>query len=181
MEQETKNHRVSSSLLRIGQLAERCQKTVRALHLYEEMGLLVPRYRTKGGFRLYDPGAVERVRWINRLQEAELSLTQIKEFLQEISKERIAKNTMHRLEGMLKKRLDEVKEQKRKLDDLEKDLTLGLTYLKSCQVCEPERTSDECGSCRLHGHTGEPPLLIAGLHSPEKVANVQFTESKQIC
>ena len=57
-----KNH-----LLRVGDLARRTNKTVRAIHLYEELGLLLPATRTSGGFRLYDPTAVDRVKWIDML------------------------------------------------------------------------------------------------------------------
>ena len=43
----------SLSLLKVGELAKRTGKTVRAIHLYEELGLLAPAVRSKGGFRLY--------------------------------------------------------------------------------------------------------------------------------
>ncbi len=39
--------------LKVGELAKRTGKTVRAVHLYEELGLLAPAVRSKGGFRLY--------------------------------------------------------------------------------------------------------------------------------
>ncbi|MBM4393334.1 MAG: MerR family DNA-binding transcriptional regulator, partial [Deltaproteobacteria bacterium] len=38
--------------MRIGELAERAGRTQRTLHFYEELGLLTPVSRTKGGFRL---------------------------------------------------------------------------------------------------------------------------------
>src|SRR5262245_3521242 len=65
--------------LRVGELAKQTGKTVRALHLYEEMGLLQPVHRSKGGFRLYAPSAVERVVWIGKLQDAGFSLHQLQE------------------------------------------------------------------------------------------------------
>ena len=37
------------SLLKVGELARRTGKTVRAIHLYEELGLLTPAVRSKGG------------------------------------------------------------------------------------------------------------------------------------
>ena len=43
------------SLLKVGELARRTGKTARAIHLYEELGLLTPAVRSKGGFRLYSP------------------------------------------------------------------------------------------------------------------------------
>src|SRR5262245_57158541 len=55
--------------LKVGELARLSGKTVRALHLYEERGLLEPIERSKGGYRLYAEDALVRVRWISKLQE----------------------------------------------------------------------------------------------------------------
>ena len=41
------------ALLKVGDLARKTGKSVRALRLYEELGLLQPRTRSDGGFRLY--------------------------------------------------------------------------------------------------------------------------------
>jgi DNA-binding transcriptional MerR regulator len=57
-------------------------KTTRAIHLYEELGLLTPAVRSKGGFRLYSPRAVARLEWIQKLQDMGFSLTEIKAFLE---------------------------------------------------------------------------------------------------
>ena len=57
----------SLQLLRVGELAKRTGKTVRAVHLYEELGLLAPAVRSKGGFRLYPGKAVKRIDWIQKL------------------------------------------------------------------------------------------------------------------
>lgn len=152
-------------LLRVGRLATLCGKTVRALHLYEEMGLLKPVLRSKGGFRLYAQSAVDRVQWISRLQDAELSLNEIKEFLRDLEEERVATAAMNRVRAMFEQKLGAIREQRRKLEQLEKDLQAGLSYLDGCRVCEPEHTVSECGACRLHGHDGTQPLLLAGIHT----------------
>src|SRR3954449_5209626 len=73
----------SLSLLRVGELAKRTGKTVRAIHLYEELGLLAPAVRSKGGFRLYSGKAVKRIDWIQKLQDLGFSLTEIKAFLRD--------------------------------------------------------------------------------------------------
>jgi MerR family copper efflux transcriptional regulator len=152
-------------LLRIGQLAERCGKTARALHLYEEMGLLRPVIRSRGGFRLYAPQSVERVQWIGRLQEADVSLGEIQHLLRDLEQQRIGTEAMTRLRHLLDTKLIEVREQQQKLARLEKDLAAGLSYLDGCKVCGPEHLSTECGDCRLHGHDGHQPLLVAGVHT----------------
>ena len=71
------------SLVRVGELAKRTGKTVRAIHLYEELGLLAPAVRSKGGFRLYPGKAVKRIDWIQKLQDLGFSLTEIKAFLRD--------------------------------------------------------------------------------------------------
>ena len=43
-----------SELLRIGELAKRTNRTVRALRLYEELGILEPAERSSAGYRLYN-------------------------------------------------------------------------------------------------------------------------------
>ena len=52
-------------LLRVGDLARQTGKTVRAIHLYEELGLLAPATRSSGGFRLYDSNGA-RARSLDR-------------------------------------------------------------------------------------------------------------------
>src|SRR5689334_16413767 len=64
-------------LLQVGDLARLCGKTVRAIHLYEELGLLRPHARSKGRYRLFSRDAIVRVRWIGKLQELGLSLPTI--------------------------------------------------------------------------------------------------------
>src|SRR6476646_5507239 len=73
----------SLALLKVGELARRTGKTVRAVHLYGELGLLAPAVRSKGGFRLYPGKAVKRIDWIQKLQDLGFSLTEIKTFLRD--------------------------------------------------------------------------------------------------
>ena len=53
--------RAGEKLLRVGELAEQTGKTRRAIRFYEELGLLHPAQRTKGGFRQYDGAALVRI------------------------------------------------------------------------------------------------------------------------
>ena len=62
-----------TALLQVGDLARESGKTVRAIHLYEELGLLRPHARSKGRFRLFGQDALIRVRWIGKLQDLGLT------------------------------------------------------------------------------------------------------------
>ena len=83
-------------LLKVGQLAKRTGVTVRALHHYEEMGLLSPVRRTEAGYRLYGYDEVQRLQHIVSLQQLGFSLKEIKGCLDEpaYSLERVI--SMHR-------------------------------------------------------------------------------------
>jgi DNA-binding transcriptional MerR regulator len=61
----------------VGQLAKLTGLTVRALHHYHAIGLLVPSHRSGSGYRLYTRADVVRLYQIQALQRLGLSLTEI--------------------------------------------------------------------------------------------------------
>ncbi len=70
-------------LLQIGDVVERTGLTHRALHYYEEIGLLVPSVKLDGGMRLYTEEDLRRIDRILELRELlGLSLKEIKAMLE---------------------------------------------------------------------------------------------------
>ncbi len=63
--------------LKVGALARMTGLTVRALHHYEEVGLLAPAARTPAGHRLYGTAQVRRLHQITSLRQLGLSLDEI--------------------------------------------------------------------------------------------------------
>lgn len=63
--------------IRVGDLAHVAGLTVRALHHYEQIGLLPAPQRSAAGHRLYGSDAVERLYRVNRLRRLGLSLNEI--------------------------------------------------------------------------------------------------------
>jgi DNA-binding transcriptional MerR regulator len=63
--------------LRIGELATATGLTVRTLRHYDQIGLLRPKTRTEGGYRLYGEAEVQRLQQIRSLQSLGFSLEQI--------------------------------------------------------------------------------------------------------
>jgi DNA-binding transcriptional MerR regulator len=151
--------------LRVGQLAEQSGKTVRAIHFYEELGLLNPIRRTKGGFRLYDQDAVLRIQWIDRLQELGFSLQEIREFLGDLRSAGTGPAAMVRLRGFYAQKLRETRTALARLASLETELDESLRYLEGCRVCAPETTRHACKTCDESLHQGQqPPALVAAVH-----------------
>jgi MerR family copper efflux transcriptional regulator len=152
------------SLLKVGELARRAGKTTRAIHLYEELGLLTPAVRSKGGFRLYSPRAVSRLEWIQKLQDMGFSLTEIKAFLRVWEASATAPKAMATVREIFSDKLRETRETIGKLGKLADELQESLDYLDSCRTCEPIHTQPECGTCEIHGHEGKKaPLLVDGI------------------
>lgn len=66
-----------STLLRIGEVAQAAGLTVRTLHHYDEIGLLVPSARSEAGYRLYSEADVRRLYRILALREMGFPLEEI--------------------------------------------------------------------------------------------------------
>src|SRR5688572_24748128 len=154
-------------LLRVGELAKAVKKTVRAIHLYEELGLVKPFQRTASGYRLYEREAIARVTWIQKLQDMGFSLPDIQGFLKEWEGSTSGPEGMARVRAIFEAKLRETNEHIARLQALETDLRESLAYLESCGTCEPTFVTSECGTCNHNGHDPErTPDLVAGLAKP---------------
>ncbi|MES2611309.1 MAG: MerR family transcriptional regulator [Pseudomonadota bacterium] len=68
-------------LLKVGELARRTGLTVRTLHHYDEIALLVPSGRSEAGYRLYSQADVQRLHGIQTMRQMGLALSDIGELL----------------------------------------------------------------------------------------------------
>ncbi len=151
-------------LLRVGELAKRVGKSVRALHLYEELGLLTPVSRTTGGFRLYHPDAAERINWIIKFQAIGFSLTEIRGFVTKFEEAQSGQAATEEVRTVFSEKLSAIREQITQLQIVENDLVEALDYLASCETCAPTFAIEECHVCGHQGHQpGAAPELFAGL------------------
>ena len=71
----------SRQLHTVGEVAGLARVTVRTLHHYDRIGLLVPSGRSESGYRLYDYDDLERLRQIRLLRELRFSLDAIGQML----------------------------------------------------------------------------------------------------
>ncbi len=156
-------------LMQVGDLARETGKTVRAIHLYEELDLLKPAARSKGRYRLYGPEALLRIRWIGKLQDLGFSLTDIKAIVKDFEAEGrggSAPSAMVKVREVYKKKLDETRVQIERLRALENEILASLEYLDTCDsVCEPDKLLPACNSCDHHAPEQEVPDLVAGFRT----------------
>lgn len=155
----------SGPLLQVGELAKLTGKTVRAIHLYEELGLLRPADRSKGRFRLFNRESLQRVRWITKLQTLGLSLTEIQKLTKDLEQADSARGAADKLRGVYLEKLAEVQDKLREIHRLERELIASLTYLETCQsACETALPVHSCPQCERHPDQPTPPELVTGIH-----------------
>ena len=154
------NH-LNIRLLRVGELARKVGKTTRALRFYEELDLLAPAQRTPGGFRLYHPDTLIRIRWIERLQELGFSLHDIRGFLDTFRGEPNGPAAMEQLRCFYAEKLNETRAAIARLQSLEADLEHSLTYLEGCQNCAPGTPRTACHTCDEEHENDAPPMVSA--------------------
>ena len=151
------------ALIKVGDLARRTGKSVRAIHLYEELGLLSTPVRSKGGFRMYSGDGVKRIEWIQKLQDMGFSLTEIKAFLRVWEESATAPEAMATVREIFTDKLHETKATIARLSRLAEELTESLSYLEGCRSCSPSQGQSECCACEQHDAGREVPLLVDGI------------------
>ncbi|MEU9393015.1 MerR family transcriptional regulator [Streptomyces sp. NPDC048324] len=68
--------------MQIGEVAERTGLSLRTIRHYEEVDLVIPSARSKGGFRLYTEADVERLMVIRRMKPLDFSLEEMRDLLE---------------------------------------------------------------------------------------------------
>lgn len=127
----------TGGLIRVGEIADRLGVSPRTVKYYEEIGLIEPEERSKGGFRLYGERELERLERILRMKGMGYSLAAIREILavrdtaQEADKVTVLRTATRHLkerereasERILKMRED-LKRAETLREDLERDIAL---------------------------------------------------------
>jgi DNA-binding transcriptional MerR regulator len=156
---------LADELIQVGELAKATGKTVRALHLYEELGLLRAHERSKGRYRLFTREALIRVRWITKLQSLGLSLAEIQALVKEQEQTGSAQNAAAKLRDVYLEKLAETKQKLAELKQLEAELEASLTYLSTCHTaCKSEVPVHSCPTCDRNPERPNAPELVAGVH-----------------
>jgi DNA-binding transcriptional MerR regulator len=130
---------MNGRLLRIGELAEASGLTRDALRYYERQGLLPQSRRTAGGFREYDGGAVDRIRFIKQAQAHGLTLREIRDLVSHQSD--AGRTRCRHVRNLLARKLEQLEARRRELDTFCKTLR---EYLELCDRALEARTAVDC-------------------------------------
>lgn len=139
----------------MSKLASQVGTSSDTLRYYERIGLLPEPARSSGGYRLYDDGAVERVRFIKRAQRFGLCLEEIGELLS------IRERGMcpcGRTRRMLEAKVTELTEEMEGLRRLRDDIQ----HMIDDRLPEADAESWQCGSSLIQ--LGKRPDTTKGGH-----------------
>ncbi|WP_312803344.1 MerR family transcriptional regulator [Atlantibacter hermannii] len=110
-------------LIQVGELAKRAGITVRTLHHYESLGLLLPSGRTAAGYRLYNAHDVQRLHTIQALTQMGLSLSDVRDTLENHSVS--LNDIIGRQLAMLDEKLSRIATLRERLVTLQRELQSG--------------------------------------------------------
>jgi DNA-binding transcriptional MerR regulator len=110
-------------MLKVGELAARASMTVRTLHHYDSIGLLVPSARSDAGYRLYDRNDVARLHQIQALRKFGMALAGIGAYLD--SPEASPLSVVARQIALLDRQIDEAARMRQTLLALHAQLSNG--------------------------------------------------------
>jgi DNA-binding transcriptional MerR regulator len=130
----------SSGGLRVGELAEAVGVTADTVRYYERAGLLPPPARTSSGYRAYDAGAVDRMRFIQGAQRLGLRLADIQDLL---AVRDTGSCPCEPAEHLLRRRLAELDAEMARLAALRTEMVAMIDGLPSAS-CPPPAPGEWC-------------------------------------
>lgn len=136
-------------LLKVGELARRSGITVRTLHYYDSIGLLVPSARSDAGYRLYNRADVARLHHIQALRRMGVTLAEVGAILER--SDLALPTVLERQIAMLNQQLAQITALRDRLQTMQLQLTAGdepdlndwLTTLELMTMYDKYFTADE--------------------------------------
>jgi DNA-binding transcriptional MerR regulator len=152
-----------SELMKIGEVARRSGVSLRTIRYYEELNMINPISRSKGGFRLYNREVLDRIYLIQSLQELELSLKEIKTLMAlrggDQTRGEVAKNLLSRLTN----HFAEAERKEAIYHTIVQDFDKGIKILTECQECTKKTNTPHCGKHKVFRAEDLLPLIIRSL------------------
>jgi DNA-binding transcriptional MerR regulator len=128
--------------MQIGEVAQRVGLATSAIRFYEHKGLIPEPERKESGYRDYEPGVVDRIRFIRAGQAVGLTLRELNEVLQIRDN---GESPCRHVTGLLDARIHEVDQRIQELHALHRDLT---ELRRTASVLDPADCPPE-SVCRI--------------------------------
>lgn len=132
----------------IGAVARLTLISEKTIRFYEQSGILLPPERTEGGYRLYAPGDVRRLRLIRRASRLGVALREIKDLVR-VAFTDSCLTFEQRLLRLIDLRLAVVQEEILALEGQQKELLELRETLADSDEATQACKADECECCRF--------------------------------
>jgi len=136
-------------LYQIGDVANKSHSTIRTIRYYEEIGLISPCKRSKGGFRLYDKFAIQRAILVHHLRLLGFPLKRISYLISLRNRKKPGRETSPVVLDEFEKFLKEIQEHLRQYKELEREITATIKIVKECLNCPLETNRMNCNQCSV--------------------------------
>lgn len=132
------------SPLTVGELAQRAAVSPHTVRYYDRLGMLPAARRSPAGYRLYEPTAIDRLRFIRGAQTFGLRLREVSELLEVMDQGQCPSG---HTEQLVRQRLADIDTEVRRLRNLKAELAGILDRAQSCPAdawwCATEFTRRE--------------------------------------
>ncbi len=116
---------------RIGELARKCNVTVRTIRYYESLGLLKTNHRSDGGQRYYSDADVVYLNRIAELKELDFSLSEIRTIIRMGDEDSTGEKRRNELLKQYRSKLSEALERQAALEKRISDLSWHIQQLET--------------------------------------------------
>ncbi len=113
------------NVFQIGEITKKTGTSVDTVRYYERLGILDKPARSGGGFRLYAPETIEKLRFIKKAQDFGLTLKEIKDIMQ-CSKQGV-KPCCDLVRGLFTKKIQDFESKIKELKGMKKNLEMLLS------------------------------------------------------
>ena len=149
---------MTSHYLKIGEVAELLDITVRTIRYYEEEGLLEP-HRTKGGTRLYSEQHINRLKAILHFTENGFALDVVRLIGNTRETCLTGNEGSEKISTIIDDSIQDIEDKIHKLSSLRSDLSAAKKQVKKCRGCTNQPSSEGCPTCSINKNLGNIEIL----------------------
>lgn len=147
-------------MIQIGDLASRAGVSTRTIRYYEELGMIVPRERSNGGFRRYGEDQLRRLAIIQSLKGLGFELERIRELFSLRDNVETGAELAHAMIGLLESQQREIDDKVSHCMEMRERATRGIEILSGCLSCEERVIERDCSACDVYQKQDDVPDLI---------------------
>ena len=144
----------------IGEVAKETGLSLRTIRYYEELGLLRPKSRTAGHFRLYTESDMVRLQAIQTLKELGYPLKDIQQIMRSASTSKTGHELVTNILSDLQKQEALAREQLKRSRETLKGIDNASELLAKCLGCEKKPTRSHYLHCGVFPSDEEVPLIF---------------------